>query len=495
MNLLWLIYALAVLVISGVIGLHLGKFREAYTEMTGMMAGMTMGMLNGFLLGYAIAAATSSMFWGNLFGILFGAAVGVYYGRAGGLMGMLDGGMGGAMGGSMGAMLLVMLFPPVTTLWTAGFLVILYIVGMGGLVVLIERSDLGHAALHNTLPWLRRAIEAEVGEIHDRGRISASQAGGVRLDDYYTLLGVQRDANPQTINGGYLNKLASAGSNEAAHLEQAFLTLSDPQKRAVYDRTLLAVNGASDGPGDCCPPPRKKKSAVAESTAALPAVASAAPRTAVGATATAPIQTRVASQGARPQGKQPQPPAKGYTDRQHKPSQNNGKHSARRAPKKEAPVSWVGVLAVMVAAVFMMAWWIAGANSGANNSAGLPWEPQMGHVTGPPNVDKAALEPQAVAAVVGSNGVQSLDFKVVGDYMEYKPKVIKLKQNVPAHLNISIEGRDPGCGRFVGFKGLGQHAVVEPGQTTALDFTPTQAGVYEINCSMNMMVPGYLIVE
>ena len=27
-----------------------------------------------------------------------------------------------------------------------------------------------------------------------------------------------------------------------------------------------------------------------------------------------------------------------------------------------------------------------------------------------------------------------------------------------------------------------------------MDFTPTQAGTFEINCGMNMMQPGYLIV-
>src|SRR5438874_1420580 len=52
-SIVWLVFALVILLISGLVGLHLGRFREAYTEMTGMMAGMTMGMLNGFLLGFA----------------------------------------------------------------------------------------------------------------------------------------------------------------------------------------------------------------------------------------------------------------------------------------------------------------------------------------------------------------------------------------------------------------------------------------------------------
>ncbi len=66
----WLVYGGVVLVVSGVIGMHLGKFREAYTEMTGMMAGMMMGMLNGFLLGYSAAVYTSDAADGKQFGVL-----------------------------------------------------------------------------------------------------------------------------------------------------------------------------------------------------------------------------------------------------------------------------------------------------------------------------------------------------------------------------------------------------------------------------------------
>jgi plastocyanin domain-containing protein len=35
----------------------------------------------------------------------------------------------------------------------------------------------------------------------------------------------------------------------------------------------------------------------------------------------------------------------------------------------------------------------------------------------------------------------------------------------------------------------------KPGQVTPMDFTPPQAGIYQINCGMQMMEPGYLIVE
>ena len=162
----WLIYALAILVISGLVGIHLGRFREAYTEMTGMVTGMAMGMLNGFVLGYCAAAATSSMFWGNLIGVLLGLALGAYFGRAGGLMGVMDGSMGGVMGGAMGAMLAVMvIFPPQYLFWTAVLLGAIYIAGMAGLVVLIEQSAPEHAALHRLLPMFTRAVSSEVAEV------------------------------------------------------------------------------------------------------------------------------------------------------------------------------------------------------------------------------------------------------------------------------------------------------------------------------------------
>jgi plastocyanin domain-containing protein len=33
-----------------------------------------------------------------------------------------------------------------------------------------------------------------------------------------------------------------------------------------------------------------------------------------------------------------------------------------------------------------------------------------------------------------------------------------------------------------------------PGEVTSMEFTPTEVGTFEINCGMNMMEPGYVIV-
>jgi plastocyanin domain-containing protein len=72
--------------------------------------------------------------------------------------------------------------------------------------------------------------------------------------------------------------------------------------------------------------------------------------------------------------------------------------------------------------------------------------------------------------------------------------VIKVKQGVPVRFNITVEGADPGCGRYVGVKGLGVHAIASPGESVPMDFTPAQTGIFQINCDMQMMDPGYVIV-
>jgi hypothetical protein len=248
----WLLYAVGVLLLSGVIGAHLGRFRAAYTEMTGMMAGMTMGMLNGFLLGYAAAAATmpNGMFWGNLLGILLGLTLGSYFGRAGGLMGVMDGAMGGVMGGSMGAMLAVMLhFPDWAEFWTAVLLASIYLAGMAGLVVLIEQSAPEHAALHRLAPMFTRAVATEVTAIQAAERVASGQ-GPV---NYYEMLDIPVRASVTQIATAYSAYVVDADDHARAVADQALATLTNPQQRARYDRELAVAAGR----GECCPPPRR----------------------------------------------------------------------------------------------------------------------------------------------------------------------------------------------------------------------------------------------
>jgi hypothetical protein len=244
----WMAIVLAVLTLSGAVGAHVSRFRDACNEMTGMMAGMTMGMLNGFILGYAIAAATmpNGMFWGNLFGILLGLTLGVYFGRGGGLMGAMDGAMGGVMGGSMGAMLAVMLhFPDWAEAWTALLLGVLYLVGTAALVVLIEQRAPDHARQHRLAPLFR-------------GRGAPARQGVVPGPiNYYEMLDIPTQAPIRQIAAAYATFVADTDDAGRAVADVALATLTAPERRARYDRELAVAAGR----GECCPPPRRSSAA------------------------------------------------------------------------------------------------------------------------------------------------------------------------------------------------------------------------------------------
>jgi hypothetical protein len=92
------------------------------------------------------------------------------------------------------------------------------------------------------------------------------------------------------------------------------------------------------------------------------------------------------------------------------------------------------------------------------------------------------------------DGRQTLDLLVNGTTMSYSPGVIQVKRGMPVRLNLQITGADPGCGRVVSLQLLGARATAAPGEVVPLDFTPNEAGVFQINCNMHMMEPGYLIV-
>lgn len=516
----WIIYAVVVLAISGLIGMHLGRFREVYTEMLGMMVGMTMGMLNGFLLGYAAAAVTNSMFWGNLAGILLGLVLGVYFGRPGGLMGVMDGSMGGVMGGSMGAMLSVMVaFPRDAQVWTGALLGGMYVAGMGSLVVLIERSAPGHAAFHRLTPFLARAISMEIAEAVDEagGRVGAAgypastsgrskaasenQERPRRLVNYYALLGVPQDASSDDIAEAYLARIDNSDDADRDRLERALAALTDSKKRETYDfrlaesqsltsesrivsTPLSAGSNGSSGRADCCPPPKQKK---LETGAG--AIAASLPPTRAGNEATAKIAPQVpravqsaipprpagsskASQG--PQGDQRGSGVRpGGSGAGAGGSQNNGargaspaqkqggskqakgggqRQSGGRAPQKQqvryshapqerrsSPISWVGGLAALVILV-ALGWGLMTAAGGAGVRGGSGGSIQ----SGASGQTLAQLDAQAVVAPVGTDGKQTMDVVLDSAAFQYKPSVIKVKQGVPVHFNLSVINGDPG---------------------------------------------------
>jgi hypothetical protein len=462
---IWITYALVVLALSGLIGSHLGRFREAYTEMTGMMAGMTMGMLNGFLLGYAAAAATLSMFWGNLAGIVLGLLIGVYFGRAGSLMGMLDGGMGGVMGGSMGAMLAVMVaFPREAIYWTALLLGIIYILGMVGLVALIEQSAPGHEAMHRVLPVFTRAIATEAAEEREKARTARASAS-VKLTDYYLFLAVPQSASAQEISDAYLEKLAAAGEADVERAERALATLTDPRKREIYDHRLKESKAYNsyDERGDCCPPPRKRNAQPMsagkqfsgqplrqpiERTIAVGSVPRTSATTQVtaaplnagksnGNVATAVVKTSVKGASVAttlaPPTRKSGTASKNRTAKvqQHAPAQVRRLSATQR---REAPISWIGVLAGAVLVVMLTAWWLVGQGN----------SPITSNTPGNTGKTNSQLEAQAVVAPIAADGRQTLDFVVNGYTASYEPKAIKVKKGIPVHFNVTLNGPNPG---------------------------------------------------
>lgn len=436
---IWIVYIVIVLALSVLIGLHLGRFRLAYTEMTGMMLGMTMGMLNGFLLGYAAAVLAESMFWGNLVGIVLGLGLGVYYGRAGGLMGVMDGGMGGVMGGSMGAMLAVMLtFPQWAQGWTAVLISVIYILGMMGLVALIEQSAPEHAALHRLLPMFTRVVVREAAA-HDPAEFASQKQ---RRVDYYALLGVPVDASQKEITEAYFDMIDSfeGSDQEAARIERALAVLSDPAKRQSYDSRLAqdeelaerALPASSPNSPSChavtAPTsPREPYTAPAKETKGRP---SQPPTNSnKGRSNGQPDERRSNRQG------RTAPPQQARYDRQ---SQQRGVRRPNRQ-KSEPPVTWVGgVMSVFL--VLALGWWIL---SSASNHTGLFASSSNGSV-GVAGETQAQLDQQAVVAQVGTDGKQNIDVVLNSATFQYEPKVIKVKQGTPVHFNLSVINGDPG---------------------------------------------------
>jgi curved DNA-binding protein CbpA len=485
----WILLIVAVLAVSTVTGMHLRRFREAYTEMTGMMAGMTMGMLNGFLLGFASAATISSlsatttgfisggMFWGNLFGIFFGIALGSFFGRPGGLMGIMDGAMGGVMGGAMGAMLAVMLaFPSWALGWTGVLLSAVYIAGMVALVVLIERSAPGHAALHRLAPFFTRAIADEVAEEYDATEEAARVARAAqtarserrpaksqpppvpqkRLVDYYAMLGLPQSAGMDEIQDAYLEKIDNADDAQARRIERALEVLTNPQRRQDYDRQLTLqqrvnqASVASAGPangqatvkvssqGGPQPPVSGRPAGAGGSTAGgshpQPHGSQNGPdRQAQGAQ-----RAQGSKQGKYGRGKQGKPNGQRQGDGRYaqKQSVKYARYQQRRGPGAGL---WVGVGAVVLLALVGV--WMLGATSTSGQGGVSGGSSSTG---GGQSDLQARLEPRAVVAPVGADGKQTLDLVVNGDTRGYKPSVIKVKQGVPVHFNLSMEGADPG---------------------------------------------------
>ncbi|HRD75996.1 MAG TPA: DnaJ domain-containing protein [Hyphomicrobiaceae bacterium] len=84
--------------------------------------------------------------------------------------------------------------------------------------------------------------------------------------DHYGLLGVSKDASPGEVTKAYDAAKAAAKGERLAAIDEAYATLSDPQKRIFYDQQLYVVSTL---------PPRKSKSA---ETSGTPVAARIKPR-------------------------------------------------------------------------------------------------------------------------------------------------------------------------------------------------------------------------
>ncbi len=219
-----------------------------------------------------------------------------------------------------------------------------------------------------------------------------------------------------------------------------------------------AANGYNER-GDCCPPPRRGMARHA-STVAPPSDTSGSTIATIAVPATANTTRR--------NGKAVTAPVRGKVKRVASPPE-----------QREMPISWVGVLTAVVTVVMLAAWWLV--SQGGSN------------VT-PATANPSQLEAQAVVALIGEDGKQTLDFVVNGYTRSYEPKAIKVKKGVPVRFNVSHKGPDAGCTRFIAIKDLDVHGVAVLDQPTHINFTPTKAGVFAINCEMQMTPPSYLIV-
>jgi hypothetical protein len=255
--------------------------------------------------------------------------------------------------------------------------------------------------------------------------------------NHYAFLGVPLEASVEEISEAYLNRLEGASADEREQAERALLILTDPVRRSVYDRGLEIAERPA-----CCPPPKRRR------------VAASA------ADSVARAETQKAGQVKQASGVQ--------------------------------PGSIIGGGIVLLAIGAMLVGFLASQNSagasgagGALTDSGRPLPTEM--------VQK--LEAQAVTAKKGPDGRQTIDYVVNGDTRGYKPYAVRVTKGMPVHFNLKTEGADPGCGRLVVIQGLNARGVAKPGAVTSMDFTPTKAGIFQVNCGMHMMDPGYIIVQ
>lgn len=87
-------------------------------------------------------------------------------------------------------------------------------------------------------------------------------------------------------------------------------------------------------------------------------------------------------------------------------------------------------------------------------------------------------------------GVQEIAIRVAGGY---EPASVKVKRGIPVRLVFDRQ-ETSSCSEEVVLPDYGIRKFLPPHQRTTVEFTPTEAGLYEFTCGMGML-RGRIIVE
>lgn len=221
--------------------------------------------------------------------------------------------------------------------------------------------------------------------------------------DYYTFLGVPPNASDEMIVEAYLAKVQEGDPATVAQADTALGILTDPQQRAAFDQARQAGRATSAA---------GKVTGARPAAAPTPAksVPTRAVRPPTGSSSTLPATTtnhRATTTAPRP-----------------RPSPTPAPPAAQSIPRWLPVVVGIVLLGGIVFAALLL-------NKGASGPpAGVGVAPAAGLAT------------QAVKAPL-VNGVQTVNVLVNGDTFQYEPPVIKVKQGLPVHFNLSVKG-DPG---------------------------------------------------
>jgi len=99
-------------------------------------------------------------------------------------------------------------------------------------------------------------------------------------------------------------------------------------------------------------------------------------------------------------------------------------------------------------------------------------------------------ERDSVRAAMTAGGVQEIDIKVKGGY---SPDIIAVKRGIPVRLNF-YRDETSACSEQVILSDFRVARDLPAFKTTAVEFTPDQAGEFPFTCGMNML-HGKLVVE